>query len=322
MAAAEVGDDVLGDDPSVVALQEYTADLLGKEAAVFVPSGSMANQIAVRLHCQPGDEFLCEAGCHIYNYEQGGYAQLSGVAAKTIEGTHGRISIEQLAHKVNPDNEHLLRTAMITLENTHNRGGGTVQPLECVKAICTWAKENGLARHLDGARLFNAVAASGIEASEWSSAFDTVCICYSKGLGAPVGSAIAGTREMMKRARRIRKLLGGGMRQVGIIAAGALYAIKENRLRLTEDHANASLLASAIDRCSQLSLVVAPESNIVIFEINAEFSPAAFCEQLAEFGVYGLPFGPKCVRLVTHRDVDRSQTEAACEAIERVAEKL
>jgi threonine aldolase len=226
MAEAAVGDDVFDEDPSVHALQERVADLLGKEAAVFVPSGSMSNQIGVRVHCDPGDEFICESGCHIYNYEQGAYAQLSGLATRTVDGVCGVLQLEQLTGLIRADNEHLCRTRLVCLENTHNRGAGRIQPYDVVESICDWAHANGLRTHLDGARLFNAVVASGISARDWAQHFDTVSVCFSKGLGAPVGSALAGTKEHIKKARRVRKLFGGGMRQAGIIAAGALYALE------------------------------------------------------------------------------------------------
>ncbi|HRX80052.1 MAG TPA: threonine aldolase family protein, partial [Pirellulaceae bacterium] len=182
IANAEVGDDVMGDDPTVQRLEALTADVLGKEAAIFMPSGSMTNQIAVRIHCKPGDEFLCEGGCHIYNYEQGAFAQLSGVVARTIEGDNGVLRPEQLHGMIRAENEHLVRTRLVCLENTHNRGGGRVQPYENVAGICEWAHDGGLKTHLDGARLFDAVAASGIAADEWSKHFDTVSVCFSKGL--------------------------------------------------------------------------------------------------------------------------------------------
>ena len=239
MAAAEVGDDVIDVDPTVDRLQRMTAEILGKEAAIFMPSGTMTNQVAVRIHCKPGDEFLCEAGCHIFHYEQGAFAQLSGVVARTLQGESGVLRPAQFAGQIRPDNEHLVRTRLVCLENTHNRGAGRVQPYEDVVAICRWAREHGLRTHLDGARLFNAVVASGIPAADWAQHFDTISVCFSKGLGAPVGSALVGSREFIHEARRHRKLFGGGMRQSGIIAAGALHALQYHRERLAEDHEHA-----------------------------------------------------------------------------------
>lgn len=211
MANAVVGDDVIDVDPTVEELQHEVARLLGKEQAVFMPSGSMTNQVGIRVHCKPGDEFLCDTNCHIFNYEQGAFAQLSGVVARTVDGHQGVLSLDQLQHLIRPSNDHLTRTRLVCLENTHNRGGGKILPFDEMTAICQWARENGLSTHLDGARLFNAVVATGISAERWSAGFDTVSVCFSKGLGAPVGSALAGSAAAMQEARRHRKLFGGGM---------------------------------------------------------------------------------------------------------------
>ncbi len=252
MANAEVGDDVFGDDPTVNRLQERIAEMLGKEAAVYVPSGTMSNQIGVRIHCQPGDEFICEAGCHIYNYEQAGYAQLSGVAARTVEGDFGVLRLEQLTGLIRGENDHLVRTRLVCLENTHNRGSGRIQPYDEVVRICRWAHDSDLATHLDGARLFNAVVATGISARDWSQHFDTVSVCFSKGLGAPVGSALAGPKELIAKARRARKLFGGGMRQAGVIAAAALYALEHHVERLADDHTQRQDSRRRRDRVPQI----------------------------------------------------------------------
>ena len=324
IASAEVGDDVIGDDPTVEKLQQLTAELLGKEDALYMPSGTMTNQVAVRIHCKPGDEFLCEAGCHIYNYEQAAFAQLSGVVARTIEGEGHVLQLEQLHDKIRPHNEHLVRTRLVCLENTHNRGAGKVQPFETVQAICLWAHENGLRTHLDGARLFNAVAASGIAASDWAEHFDTVSVCFSKGLGAPVGSALAGPRDLIAEARRHRKCFGGAMRQVGIIAAGALYALQHHRERLTEDHANAQILADAVRGASGLELTPDEvDTNIVYFDVAAEVGSAAdFVAALQNEGVLTLAVGPTRIRMVTHLDVDEAGVRRAAEIIPQVAERL
>src|SRR6516162_9845503 len=232
MQAAEVGDDVFREDPGVNRLEERVAALLGKEAALFVPSGTMSNQICVRAHTQPGDELLCEANCHIYNNEAGGPAVLSGVTCRTIEGDYGVLDLSQLEGKIRPANDHLVRTRLVALENTHNRGGGRIFPLEKIRAITEWARANHLATHLDGARLWNAIVATVIPGTEWARHFDTVSVCFSKGLGAPVGSALCGPRDFIGRARRVRKLFGGGMRQAGVAAAGALYALDNHVERL------------------------------------------------------------------------------------------
>jgi len=324
IANAEVGDDVMGDDPTVQQLESLTAEVLGKEAALFMPSGSMTNQIAVRIHCKPGDEFLCEAGCHIYNYEQGAFAQLSGVVARTIQGDDGVLRPEQLHGTIRAENEHLVRTRLVCLENTHNRGGGRVQPYEQVTGICEWAHDGGLKTHLDGARLFNAVTATGIAADEWSKHFDTVSVCFSKGLGAPVGSALAGPEAMIKEARRHRKCFGGAMRQVGIIAAGALYAMQNHRDRLGEDHANAQILAAAVRATDGIRLL-SPEvdTNIVFIEVEPSLGTAAdFVAGLQHEGVLTLAITPTRVRAVTHLDVDEAAMRRAAEVIAQVAERL
>lgn len=323
MAAAEVGDDVFDEDPSIHALQRRIADMLGKAAAVFVPSGSMSNQIGVRIHCKPGDEFICESGCHIYNYEQGAYAQLSGVAARTVDGRDGILHVEQLTGLVRGDNEHLVRTRLVCLENTHNRGGGRIQPYENVEAICNWAHASGLRTHLDGARLFNAVVASGIDARRWAQHFDTVSVCFSKGLGAPVGSALAGSKEQMQEARRHRKLFGGGMRQAGVLAAAALYALEHHVERLAEDHANAARLADAVREIRGLDLVGdSVDTNILIFAVEPSLGTAAeLCQRLKEHGLLMLAIGAQQVRAVTHLDVDKPDAVRAGEILAEVAEQ-
>jgi len=321
MAAAEVGDDVAGEDPTVNALEARIADLLGKEAALYVPSGTMSNQIAVRVHCTAGDEFLCETGCHIYRYEQGAYAQLFGVTVQPVDGEHGVLHLAQLVDRIRPEDDHAVRTRLVCLENTHNRGGGRIQPLESVAEICRWAQVNGLTRHLDGARLFNAVVATGIAADVWAGHFDTVSICFSKGLGAPVGSALCGSADAIRRARRVRKVLGGSMRQAGIIAAGALYALEHNIERLAEDHEKARTLADAIRETPGLTLdpdVV--DTNIVIFKIAPELGTAAeFTERLAEHGVLMYDVARQHIRAVTHLDVTMEQVRSAGERIRRLA---
>ena len=324
IAYAEVGDDVIDVDPTCQRLERLTAEILGKEAAVFMPSGSMTNQVGVRIHCKPGDEFLCEAGCHIYNYEQGAFAQLSGMVARTVEGKAGVLHVDQLRGLVRPENDHLVRTRLVCLENTHNRGAGKIQPYEQVVSICDWARDAGLRTHLDGARLWNAAAATGTAEAEWARYFDTVSVCFSKGLGAPVGSALAGPKELMKEARRHRKLFGGAMRQDGIIAAGALYALENNRGRLSEDHANAQVLASAVREAEGLSLWPEDvETNIVIFRVEPRLGTAAeFGAELKVQGVWTLAIGPQQVRMVTHLDVNELHCRRAGQVIIETASRL
>ena len=324
MATAEVGDDVFDDDPSVHRLQERLAEMLGKEAALYVPSGTMSNQIAIRIHCRPGDELLCERGCHIYRYEQGGFAQLSGVVAQTVDGKDGLLELEQLEGLIREDDIHQVQTRLVTLENTHNYGGGRILPIENVAAICEWARRGGLRTHLDGARLFNAVVASGIAAEEWSQHFDTVSICFSKGLGAPVGSALAGTQDAIREARRHRKLFGGGMRQAGVIAAAALYALDHHVDRLADDHRNAQRLAEAINEIDGLTL--RPEvvdTNIVFFDVDPGLGTAGeVCDRLNHAGVWMIALAPQRIRAVTHLDVTDKHIERAIEALEISVEVL
>lgn len=324
IAAAPVGDDVIDKDPTIEALQDLTAELLGKEAAIYMPSGTMTNQIAVRIHCKPGDEFLCETECHIYHYEQGAYAQLSGVATKTITGVDGILHVDQFDGTIRPNNEHSVRTRLVCLENTHNRASGRVQPYENVEAICRWAADNGLRRHLDGARLFNAVAATGIEAKKWSQHFDTVSVCFSKGLGAPVGSCLAGPKEMIREARRHRKLFGGAMRQAGIIAAGALYGLQHHRERLVEDHQNAKLIEQAVRDSQGLTLAVSSiDSNIVICNVDPQFGTAAqLAGALEAQGILAIAIAKQRVRFVTHLDVDRPGCTRAAEVLVATMKKM
>jgi threonine aldolase len=324
IAKAEVGDDVIGVDPTVQRLQQRIAEMLGKEAAIFMPSGTMTNQVAIRVHCQPGDELICEVDSHIYNYEQGAFAQFSGVVAHTIKGNAGILRAEQLESCIRPDNEHMVRTRLLCLENTHNRGGGSIQPIDVIQELCRWARENRLRSHLDGARLFNAVVASGIPAADWAAPFDTISVCFSKGLGAPVGSALVGPADLIDRARRHRKVFGGGMRQVGVIAAGALYALEHHVDRMAEDHTNARMLAAAVEPIAGLTLAQkSVETNIVYFEVDPEVGTAA--EVLAILkgrGVLMLAETPTRIRAVTHLDVDADEIQQAGHILREVIDAL
>jgi threonine aldolase len=321
---AEVGDDVFGEDPTVNGLQERLAALLGKEAALFVPSGTMSNQICIKTHTQPGDELICEASCHIYNFEAGGPAILSGVMCRTIEGNQGIIDVAQLENKIRPVDDHQVQTRLIALENTHNRGGGRVYPLDKVKAISAWAHRNGLAMHLDGARLWNTIVATGIPAAEWCRHFDSVSVCFSKGLGAPLGSALAGTREFVTQAKRNRKLFGGGMRQAGVAAAAALYALDHHIERLAEDHRHAQVLAQAIADTPCLRLHPPEvETNLVWFRVDPEFATAKeTAALLKQHGVLVQAAGPHTLRACTHLDVSAAQAERAAETIRQVLTQM
>ncbi|HRF02068.1 MAG TPA: GntG family PLP-dependent aldolase [Pirellulaceae bacterium] len=321
MIDAPLGDDVIDVDPTIDRLQAIMAERTGKEAAIFVPSGTMANQIALRVHCRPGDEFVCDDGCHILHYEQGAYAQLSGLAARPIIWPDSIPTVESLEHVVRPPSEHVVRTRLLALENTHNKGGGRVVPIEAIERCAAAAHQLGLATHLDGARLFNAVVASGIPLERWCAPFDTVSLCFSKGLGAPVGSVLVGSREMIAQARRHRKLFGGAMRQVGLLGAAALHALEHHVERLAEDHAHAARLADAIRQIPGLTLE--PErvdTNIVIFRIDSPLgSSRQFVERLAFEGVRAMPFSHEHVRLVTYLGIDAPAIDRAIEGLRRAA---
>ena len=320
MYRAEVGDDVIDVDPTLDKLQRRIAELLGKESAIFMPSGTMTNQIALRVHCKPGDEFLCDSDCHIYNYEQGAFAQLSGLVAKTIAGEQGVLGLTDVLGSVRPLNEHMVQTRLLCLENTHNRGSGKVQPQAQVQQICQWAHQSGLKTHLDGARLFNASVASGLSLKELSDPFDSVSVCLSKGLGVPLGSCLVGTKEFVAQARRARKLFGGGMRQVGIIAAAGLYALDHHIERLALDHEHAKRLAAAVRPFEFLKVMGSePETNILIFHVSQAWGTAQqYASALEEHGVQAMAFSASAIRMVTHLDVSSEQIEQVCKVIERI----
>jgi threonine aldolase len=317
MLAAPVGDDVFGEDPTVIELERRVAALFGHEAGLFVPSGTMSNQIAVRIHCRPQDEVLLEATSHIYLWEAGGPAALSGVTCRTLNGRHGRLDVTDFEGQVRPNDLHCVRTRLVCLENTHNRGGGTIYPLESTRRITDWARRNGLATHLDGARIWNAIAATGVAAEQWGRLFDTVSVCFSKGLGAPVGSALLGPKDLIAEARRVRKLFGGAMRQVGILAAACLYAMDHHLDRLAEDHENARLIADAVREVPGLTLVPPEvETNLVWFEVSPRWGSARdLAERLKAEGILVAALGANVVRVVTHLDVSREQCRRAASII-------
>ncbi len=319
MAAAEVGDDVYGEDPTVNRLEERVAAMFGKEAALFVPSGSMSNQLAVKAHTQPGDELICEEFCHIYNWEAGAPAFLSGVTCRTVRAEYGILELEQLRDKIRPVNDHMVRTRLVCLENTHNRGGGRIFPLEQVRAISAWGRQHGLLVHLDGARLWNAIVATGIPAETWGRECDSVSVCFSKGLGAPVGSALSGPRDFINRARRYRKIFGGAMRQAGVLAAAALHALDHHVERLAEDHRNAQVIAEAVADTPGLRLVPPDvHTNLIWFEADAELGSAkVIAAALKERGVLVGLGGEQVLRACTHLDVSPADAERAADAIRK-----
>ncbi len=314
MAGAELGDDVFGEDPTVNRLEEYVAELLGKEAALYCPSGTMTNQIGVHVTTARGDEVLLHEDAHIFNYEAGAPALISGVQVRPVPGEGGVVAPETLRATVRPENVHFPRPKLLCLENTHNVAGGKVFPLEEFAAVAVEARRLGLRVHLDGARIFNAAVAAGIPAHEWCEYAGTVSVCSSKGLGAPVGSLLAGDEETIREARRARKAFGGGMRQAGVIAAASLYAFEHHVERLAEDHERAKRLAAGLDAAGYR--VEPPETNIVLVHVE---DAGEFLRALAGEGVLATPRSKSTVRLCTHLDIGDEEIDAAVEAVSRLA---
>lgn len=320
MAQAEVGDDVLGDDPTVIALQRRVAEIMGKPAAVFVPSGSMANQLAIRAHCEPGDEVICHADSHIIHYETGAPAALSGVMIRPLPGHAGLFDAADVHHAVRPHNAHFPWSKLVVVENTQNRGGGSVWPIEQIQRVSTAAREHGLKVHLDGARIWNACTATGLKPSDYAQHFDTISCCFSKGLGAPVGSAVCGDEATIARVHRFRKMFGGAMRQAGVIAAAALHALEHHRERLKDDHANARRLADGIRTINGLSIPLAVETNMVFVDIDPKLGTAGdVVARLKSHGVLALSTMPQRIRLVCHLDVHAEMIPRAVDALRKAA---
>ena len=319
MAEAEVGDDVFGDDPTVNSLQEFCADLLGKEAGLFVPTGSMGNTVSLGVLARPGDEVVCDHGAHFLHYETGGVAANLGLMVRAVVGDRGVIAADQVAEVVRDATEHAPGTAVVAIENTHNAAGGRIFPIDEARAVSKVAREAGAAVHLDGARLFNAQAATGISACEWADCADTVTFCFSKGLGAPIGSMVCSTTDLIKDARRLRKRMGGGMRQVGVLAAAARVAIETGPDRLAEDHANARRLAEGLaeldDACVSLERV---ETNMVYVDLSrfGKQGPEV-SDALRQRGIVTIG-GGGVMRLVAHRDVDEADIDTALDALRAV----
>jgi len=320
MAQAEVGDDVFGEDPSVNRLQERMADYLGHEAALFVASGVMANQVAIASHTSPGDEVILESFSHIYNYEAGSPAFLSGVQLHPIPNEDGIITPDDLTEALRPKEDHFPQSRLVCLENTHNRRGGKIYPLDKMRQVVDVARAHGLKVHLDGARLWNASVATGIPEREWAILADSVSMCFSKGMGAPVGSIIAGSADFVKRAHRFRKMLGGGMRQVGILAAAALYALDHHRPLLAEDHRKARRLEEIVTGIAGRNCgVIKGETNIVVIEVNPDhITPGQVLARCREKNVLLTGFGIRWIRAVCHLDVTLEDVETAAGIIGEV----
>ncbi len=320
MIDAEVGDDVFGEDPTVNALQEKVANLLGKEAALFVPSGTMANQVSIKSHTQPGDEVIIEGSSHPYNFEGGAGAALSGIQFQCLKGVRGILDASQIEEAIRPADHHFPVTKLICLENTHNRGGGSIYPLEKMAEIYRLTKSKGLLLHLDGARLWNASVAMGIKPREYAQWADSVSVCLSKGLGAPIGSLVAGSKPFIDHVHRFRKMFGGGMRQAGIIAAAGIYALNHHLERLKEDHHNAKRLAVGLKEFKGVSIDPKHvETNIVIFDVtDTGMTGAQVAEAMKKEGVLIHAFGKTQIRLVTHLDVSGEDIEIALKAFKKV----
>jgi threonine aldolase len=320
MAEAEVGDDVFHEDPSVNRLEEMVAALYGKEAALYVASGTMANQLAIRAQTHHGDEIIMERTSHPFNSEAGALAALAGVQVNLLDGRHGIFDVEQLRAAIRTPNVHHARTALICVENTHNRGGGSVWPLDKIRAIRECARAAGIPMHLDGARLMNACVVTGLRPEDYAQYFDSCTLCLSKGLGAPVGSLVIGSQEFIARAHRFRKQFGGGMRQAGILAAAGIYALEHNVERLAEDHLKAKRLARGIAEIDGLEIDVnAVETNILYFQVQRpELSAPTLLERLKAEGVLMLGTSPNSIRAVTHLDVTKDGIDRAVEVLRSV----
>ena len=318
MSKADVGDDVFGEDPTVNLLQEKVAAILGKDAALFMASGTMSNQVAVKTHTQPGDEVLVERESHIFNYECGTPAVFSGVQLLPLNGKKGVFTADEVKASIRPPNVHHPHTRLVVVENTHNRAGGTVWSLHEIEAIRTVAKTHGMKMHLDGARLWNASVAAGIPLKTYASFFDSVSVCFSKGLGAPVGSVLAGSNDFIEQARRFRKMLGGGMRQAGVLAAAAIYAIDYHIERLAQDHQNARRFAEALSRLPGIKIELDDvQTNIVLIHVHgAKMSAREIVQALKKQDVLILDIGPDRLRAVFHMDISDQQVFDAIHAFE------
>lgn len=318
MMSAPLGDDVFGEDPSINELESKTAALFGMEAALYCPSGTMTNQIAIKCHTQPGDEVICDENSHIYQYEGGGIAFNSGASVKLLPGDRGRITSSQVLAAIQPDDPHRAHTSLVALENTSNRGGGSCYDFEEIKKIRQVCHEKGLAFHLDGARLWNALVARQETALQYGAIFDSISVCLSKSLGCPVGSLLLGRKDFIKKARRVRKVFGGGMRQAGVLAAAGIYALDHHIDRLAEDHVHARMLAGVIAGKSFVRMVLPVETNIIIFELADELRAADLVQQLKTHGILGYAIAPHRVRLVMHLDITPDMVQKTMDVFQQL----
>jgi len=318
MFSAKVGDDVFKEDPSINELEKKAAALFGKEAGLYCPSGTMTNQTAIKVHTQPGDELLCDVTAHVYNYEGGGIAFNSGVQTKLIEGDTGRFTAKQLEQALHPYADWLPNTSLVTIENTSNRGGGAYYQIKNVKEISQVCKKNNLALHMDGARIFNALTETGESPKEYGKVCDSISICLSKGLGAPVGSVLLGGTGFIAKARRIRKLLGGGMRQGGYLAAAGIYALDNNIKRLKEDHQRAKHIAKILMNKSYVADMLPVETNIIIFSLNSSMSAEKYTGELKKNNILISSIGKNALRIVTHLDFNDSMLKVVENSLKKI----
>ncbi len=319
MFNAKVGDDVFGEDPTINELEEKSADMFGMEAAIFCPSGTMTNQIAIKCHTQPGDEIICDKLSHIYQYEGGGIGFNSGCSVKLIDGNYGRINAEQVEASINNKNDvHKPISKLVSLENTANRGGGSCYDFEDIKSIKKTCKANDLLLHLDGARLFNALVAKTESPKDYGKIFDSISICISKGLGAPVGSVLIGTKNFITKARRIRKVFGGGMRQAGYLAAACIYALENNIERLNDDHHHAKQLATALQQKDFVGEIMPAETNIVIFDVKGKYTAAELADKFKKRNILVIAITKTKIRMVTHLDITAEMITETIEIINQL----
>lgn len=318
MVTADVGDDVFGEDPTVNKLEMMAAAMFGMEAGLYCPSGTMTNQIAIKCHTEPGNEVICDKVSHVYIYEGGGIAFNSGCQVKAVEGDRGRIKAAQVTEAINPDDVHKPKTTLVSLENTANRGGGSCYEFIDIQEIKEVCLNNNINLHLDGARLFNAIVSGNQTPEQYGHVFDSISICLSKGLGAPVGSVLLGKKDFIHKARRIRKVFGGGMRQAGYIAAAGIYALNHNIERLSTDHYHAKQIAEVLLKKDFTGKMMPVETNILIFEVHGRFTPQSLVERLREFGILAIAISSTQIRMVLHLDIDEQMVQKTIGVLERL----
>jgi threonine aldolase len=315
MMKAPVGDDVFTEDPSVNKLEATAAELFGMEAAIYCPTGTMSNQVAIKVHTQPGDEVICDKTAHVYQYEGGGIAANSGAQVKLLDGDNGKITVEQVAAAINPDDVHKANSSLVCIENTSNRGGGACYALRDIQDIREFCNRYNLNLHLDGARLFNALVARNETPKQYGEVFHSISVCLNKGLGCPIGSILIGKKDFIKKARRVRKVFGGGMRQAGYMAAGGLYALQHHINRLAEDHEHARQIADALGKKEFTGKILPVETNIIIFEIKSPRQPQDIVAKLKEQNIYTIAISPTQIRMVLHLDITPAMVKKLVEVI-------